>query len=148
MSAPERVPTSRTFAAMAATVLAALAGLYAGGVWVPWSPWTVTLDEVRWSENYGASGTTQGWSVPGGSQRVVSYDWSENQIGCPVPSCGYRSVVIVSVTTNTSGFAVTASDLPANVTDARSPFLVLVTVATPWADYRGPLDLQLHVTHG
>jgi len=126
------------------------------GPWGPLDPWTVHATGVEWfgagwggAINWSVNST--GFSVRGGAQVVVSVTIVESaRFACQ----GCR-IEFGSLTSALGNFNVVQSDLPAyfsggspatnSTASVPAEIHVRATVATPWANFDGPLWLDLNL---
>lgn len=122
--------------AVLAALLVLVAGLYAYDARVggPLDPQTVRITSVGWS--LGGLPLTSGAGVVfhAGSSLTVRLAFT-----CDI--CG--TLTLTSAATNTTGFAVTDSNLPL-VIPGGGTGNISVTVSTPRLDYTGPLAIDLN----
>jgi hypothetical protein len=145
---PRRIPLPARLGGLAIPVIAAgvaLATLYAAGVWVPWSPWTVDVQEVDWvwlAGNWPVTAQSAGFSVYGGSHVAASLGGPPGGPFvniCGAPGCSLTTACLLSISAGTPGFAVLGDDLQRG----NGTWELSTIVATPSGNFAGSLTIDL-----
>ncbi|HUI38432.1 MAG TPA: hypothetical protein VLY85_02255 [Thermoplasmata archaeon] len=122
----------------------ALSAMYAAGLWVPWSPWSIDVQGVVWGWNASPPRSpydhlwTEGFTAYGGARVVVS-------VGGTIPThfcslCFVPPGCLTGATSATPGFTVTSDGL---VLAHNSSWEIDAVLLTPLANFSGSLTIEL-----